>query len=79
MLKAEAREDPVARKKNKNELSVIKTDASRIESYSNLVYQIVSELGFLIPDIYHEHDPLRRKYQPSLKYRGIVLFIVKLN
>lgn len=79
MLKAEAREDPVARKKNKNELSVIKTDASRIESYSNLVYQIVSELGFLIPDISHEHDPLRRKYQPSLKYRGIVLFIVKLN
>ena len=70
MLQSEGREDFEAHKKNKKETSILKTDADRIESYSNLIYQIVSELGFLIPDISHEHDPLRRKYQPSLKYRG---------
>lgn len=74
MLLGEAREDSAA-KKNKKEPSIIKTEADRIENYFNLVYQIVSELGFLIPDISHEHDPLRRKYQPSLKYRGTSLIV----
>lgn len=70
MLKNEGREEPAVVQKNKKEQSVVKTDADRIEKYSNLIYQIVSELGFLIPDNSNEHDTLRRKYQPSLKYSG---------
>ena len=54
----------------KTESHILKTESPRIENYSNLIFQIVSELGFLITDIKHENDPLRRKYQPSLKYRG---------
>lgn len=79
MLQGEAREDSVAPKKNKKEPSIVKTEAERIENYSNLIYQIVSELGFLIPDISHEHDPLRRKYQPSLKHRGTRLIYILFN
>ena len=73
MLQSEGREIlPSAGTNKKSELnSILKADSARIDNYSNLIYQIVSELGFLIPDIKFEDDPLRRKYQPSLKYRGI--------
>lgn len=73
MLKSEEREinsSSVNKSKSKSEPSIFKTDLDRIENYSNLIYQIVSELGYLVPETKYENDPLRRKYQPSLKYRG---------
>lgn len=72
MLQSEARENnPVSVKlKKEKEQPILKTEPNRIENYSNLIYQISSELGFIIPDNKHEHVPLKQKYQPSLKYRG---------
>ena len=58
------------RLKKEKDYPVLKNEADRIESYSNLIYQISSELGFIIPTSRNEDDPLKRKYQPSLKYRG---------
>ena len=69
MLQGEARE--IAPKTKKPEPPIIKTESDRINGYSELIYGIVSELGFLIPDTKYENDTLRRKYQPSLKYLGI--------
>ena len=77
MLKNERRENNVSGKSDTPNSSIFKTDSIRIENYSNLLYQIVSELGFLIPDLGHEDDPLRRKYQPSLKFQGIFITLIK--
>lgn len=74
MLKNERREKKVLEKVEKPSLSIFKTDSNRIENYSNLLYQIVSELGFLTPALGYEDDPLRRKYQPSLKFQGKLYF-----
>lgn len=73
MLQSEARENilSIGKPKKEKEQPVLKTDSDRIENYSNLIYQISSELGFIIPDSKHEHEPFKQKYQPSLKYRGI--------
>ena len=72
MLKGEAREiAPIAPKTKKLDPPIIKVESDRVNSYSEIIYSIVSELGFLIPDTKYENDTLRRKYQPSLKYLGI--------
>ena len=72
MLRGEAREIAlIPPKTKKTEPSIIKSESNRINGYCELIYGIVSELGFLIPDIKYENDTLRRKYQPSLKYLGI--------
>ena len=65
-----AGQEAVTGAKKAREENILKTEASKIENYSNLIFQIVSEIGFLIPDNVNENDPLLRKYQPSLKYRG---------
>lgn len=72
MLQNEARENILSagKLKKEKEQPVLKTDTGRIENYSNLIYQISSELGFILPDTKHEHEPFKQKYQPSLKYRG---------
>lgn len=83
MLQEDGREMISAAMKGpkKPEQPILKTESVKIENYSNLVYQIVSELGFLIPDIKFEDDPLKRKYQPSLKYSGkpIMFFILLID
>lgn len=74
MLQSDAREVVTLKKEKKIEVSIIQSEGPRLEAYSNLIFEIVSELGFLLPDIKYEDDPFRRKYQPSLKFRGILFF-----
>lgn len=78
MLQGEAREIPS--KPKKSEQPLIKFESDKINGYSELIYGIVSELGFLIPDPKYENDTLRRNYQPSLKYLGIPneIFLIPL-
>jgi hypothetical protein len=70
----QARENNPASEKSKskkeNNQPILKTDHDRIENYLNLIYQISSELGFIIPNNKCDNDPFKQKYQPSLKYRG---------
>jgi hypothetical protein len=47
------------------------SDKELLESYSTLLFDMVTKLGFIIPDMKHEDDPLRRKYQPSIDYQSI--------
>lgn len=70
MLQARENNPASEKLKKDKEQPVLKAEPDRIENYSNLIYQISSELGFIIPDNKHDNDPLKQKYQPSLKYRG---------
>lgn len=44
------------------------SDKELKESYSNLLFDMVTKLGFVLPDLKYEDDPLRRKYQPSIDF-----------
>lgn len=43
---------------------------ARLESYSNLLFEMVTKLGYVLPDVKYEDDPLRRKYQPALGFES---------
>lgn len=76
MLQGEAREIAQLLPKSKRpDPPIIKIEPTRINNYSDLIYGIVSELGFLVPETKYENDSLKRKYQPSLKYLGITRVI----
>jgi len=70
MLQARENNPASVKLKKVKEQPILKIESGRIENYSNLIYQITSELGFIIPDSKYDNDPLKQKYQPSLKYRG---------
>ncbi len=48
----------------------VPSDKERLESYSNLLFDMVTKLGFVLPDLKYEDDPLRRKYQPSIDFKS---------
>lgn len=71
MLQAERREAEPTGKGKKPAGESVRIEKERLESYSNLLFEMISKLGFLLPEAKYEDDPLRRSYQPSLSYRGM--------
>ena len=49
------------------------SDKERLESYSNLLFDMVTKLGFVLPDLKYEDDPLRRKYQPAIDFASKIV------
>lgn len=62
MLKAEKR--PVVKEEEKS------LQKERLESFSNLLFEMVTKLGYVLPNVKYEDDPLRRKYQPALGFES---------
>lgn len=54
-------------------------DKERLESYSNLLFDMVTRLGFVLPDLKYEDDPLRKKYQPAKDYESTTMFLLTSN